>query len=152
MKRENKVVAVGNTPEEKCPTYEKCVPETFAEAFSLIPNAKYTKEQSDAIFALDGLFPDTQKKDKDGKDVVIINELRDDFLGHFSYGFDLYMKAKTRREFEKTLEDPGKPVVQAIKGMIASGFDAKMAYDLVKAQRDSKSLETPAFDQISSKL
>jgi hypothetical protein len=154
MKVETTVVTVGETPKDKCPVYEKRTVETIAEAFSVLPNIQLSPNQDKLIADLDKMFPEVQiddPKDKTKK-VTVPNPFRDALLGHFNYGFDLYMKAKTRRDFEKTLEDPSKPVVAAVKGMIASGFDAQTAYELVKTQRDSKSLETPTFETISLKL
>ena len=152
MKVERTVVTVGETPKDKCPSYDKRSAETLADAFSILPGIQLSPAQNTAIGALDTLFPAATLKDKDGKEETVPNPFREAFLGHFNYGFDLYQKAKTRRDFEKTLEDPSKPVVAAVKGMVASGFDADMAYDLVLAQRNAKGMETPTKEVILAKL
>lgn len=152
MKVERTIVTVGETPKDKCPSYDKRTVESLGEAFSVIPNITLTDAQNAALANVDALFPKPTVKGKDGKEEIVPNPFLDAVLGHFNYGFDLYQKAKTRRDFEKTLEDPSKPVVAAVKGMVASGFDADMAYDLVLAQRQSKGLDTPAKDVILAKL
>lgn len=152
MKVETTIVTVGETPKDKCPTYEKRTAETIADAFSVLPGIQLSPDQVTSITKLDSLFPIATIKGKDGKDETVPNPFREAFLGHFNYGFDLYQKAKTRRDFEKTLEDPSKPVVAAVKGMVASGFEADMAYDLVLAQRTAKGMETPSKESILAKL
>jgi len=148
---EKTTVKVGDTPVEKCPVYDKQTAQTVTDAFSVL-NITLTPELRSAIATFDGYFPDLLVKGKDGKEETIGSPIRSLFLGHFNYGFDLYQKAKARRDFEKTLEDPSKPVVGAVKAMITAGFDADTSYDLVAAQRSAKGMETPAKDVILAKL
>jgi len=152
MKSENAKVSIDKGKYEV--DYVKMIPESLQDAFTLAckGDEKLTDEQKQAVKGVDAVFLPIPDKDKDGKDTTSLNPILDRLVGHFHYGFDLGVKARTRQNFERTLEDPSKLVIQGIKGLMANGFTLEMSYTLVETQRKANGVATPTLGEIQSKM
>lgn len=102
---------------------------------------RYTALDAQGMAALcNGKIEPATPKPETGDDVRTEEQKAPGACDYFNYGYDLDVRASTRASLMSDLEGPEKAIKKAVDALVASGFDATQARDLVIAQRKATGL------------